>query len=606
MPKIPEHIIDQVRDAADIVSVISHYISLKKQGKNFVSLCPFHTEKTPSFTISPDKQIFYCFGCGAGGNVFSFLMKYEKVTFLEAVQKLAAEVGITLPKYKEDEKKVSEYERSYRAHQFACNFFVKNLEDQFSHLKNYLTKRNIKIDTLKTFQIGYVKDIWDSLHQEVMRKKMDLNIFLSSGLLLKSEKDPTRIYDRFRNRLIFPIHNLSGRIVAFGGRSLIENQNIPKYINSSESPIYIKSEILYGLFFTKEWIRQEDYAIIVEGYMDFIQLYQNGIKNVAATSGTALSENHAKLLRRFTKNIILCFDSDFAGINAALRGGQILFQENLDVRVLILPENEDPDSYVKKNGAPHFFALLKTAQDYFDFKAERLTMSFKGDNVSQQTKIVAELLETLAHHRDPLKRNFYINIIAQKYGLHENTLLEELNKKRRRLIARETEINAQVKTTATPFIASETLTGAWSAEKDVLIILINHIKDVKNFIFKILEDEDFLNEDFQSIYKLIRKNRNKTPDDLIHLVISNIKNDQIIGILTADLLGKIHDPERYLNDCIHRIKITRFQNQIDILRKKLNQLKPESPEFPELLEKINQNLIHIKEIRKFFKADNNR
>jgi DNA primase len=600
MAKIPEHIIDQVREANDIVAVISSYISLKKQGKNYIALCPFHTEKTPSFTVSPEKQIFYCFGCGIGGNVFSFLMNYEKISFIEAIQKLAADAGISLPRYKEDEKKVSEHERLYRANQFACKFYVETLITHLSSLINYFEKRGIQEESLKLFQIGYIQESWDSLYQEILKNKMDPKVFLTAGLLLKSERDPDRLYDRFRNRLLFPIQNVSGRVVAFGGRTLSVDENVPKYINSPESPVYYKGQVLYGLNYSKDWIRQEDSSIIVEGYMDFIQLFQNNIKNVVATSGTALTVDHAKLLRRYSLNCILCYDSDTAGVNAALRGGQILFQENLEVKVLLLPEGEDPDSFVKKNGASSFFALLKTARDYFDFKAERLTQTYSGESISQQTRIVSELIDSLATLKDALKRNFYINLISQKYGLQESTLLSELNKKRKIISSREGMRIDEPKKGKQPQYTPFALTGVWTAEKDVLNILINHLSEVKQFIFEILEEDDFLNQVFKDIFNLIKKHQDKSCEELIHLIISETPEQQIVGMLSADLFSEIKDPERYLKDCIQKIKITKYQTEIDKLRKKLHQLQPEETQYTKILEQINKNLIQIKELRKIF------
>lgn len=601
--KIPEHTIDSIREATDIVSVVAGYLSLKKTGKNYKALCPFHTEKTASFTVSPDKQIFYCFGCGAGGNVFSFLMRYEKITFIEAVQKLAAETGIELPKYKEKEQESSEFEKLYRAHQFACNFFKSNLDKQSSNIGKYFKERSLSPDTLKHFQIGYIQDVWDMLYQEIISKKMDTTVFLNSGLLLRSEKDSSKIYDRFRNRILFPIHNLSGRVVAFGGRTLSSEVNIPKYINSPESAIYNKSQILYGLYFAKDWIRQEEFAILVEGYMDFLQLFQNGIKNVVATSGTSLTAGHARILQRYTKNVILCYDADEAGINAALRGGQILFQENLDTKILILPENEDPDSYVRNKGKSSFYGLIKTAVDYFDFKLERLSNLIGSEGISEQTRIVNELLDSLSPHKDPLKQNFYIHVLAEKYSLQENILIEELRKKRKIVDSRTKEFaqkeansNGPLKTNSIAF------TGAWSAERDILIILLKYLSKVQNVIFDLLDEEDFLNEGFKNVFILIKDKREKASDDLIHSIIPNISDDRIVSILTADLFKDIEQPDRYLNDCIRKVKISRYQNQIDQLRKKLQTYQPTTKEFKQILEQVNENLIHIQEIQRIFTA----
>ncbi|NOQ97534.1 MAG: DNA primase [Calditrichae bacterium] len=600
MPAVPEHIIDRIRDSVDIVELISRYINLRKQGKNYKSLCPFHPEKTPSFSVSPDKQIFYCFGCGAGGNVFNFLMRFEKITFPEAFQKLAAEAGIELPKYQKDEEKSSEYDRLYRTNQFAAEFYHQQLNDDEIRISKYLEKRQISQETISFFKLGYIPEAWDLLFQEINQKKMKIDPFIKTGLILQSEKDTKKKYDRFRNRLIFPIHNLSGRVVAFGGRSLSDEPNTPKYLNSPESPIYNKSQILYGLYYAKDWIRQEDLAIFVEGYMDYLQLFQNDIKNVVATSGTALTEDHARIIRRYTKNIVLCYDADSAGIQAAIRGGQNLFQENLDIRVLILPENEDPDSYVRKNGKSAFFSLLNEAPDYFDFKISQLQKLHGSEGISQKAKIVEELIDSIVAHKDPLKQNFYANLVAQQFNIQENTLVEQIQKKQKIFRSRKRKDVQREQKTVTEEASPLHLTGAWSAEKDVLILLLNHFEEVKNIIFKLLEDDDFQNAPFKNVFSLIRDNVEREKQDLVHWLFSSLDDENVIGLLSAELFHDIEQPDRYLNDCIQKIKITRYQRQIDDLRQKLRQLKPDDPEYNTILQTMNECLIKIKEFRKIF------
>ncbi len=604
MAPIPEHLIDQIRDSVDIVDLISRYISLKKRGRNFIAHCPFHTEKTPSFTVSSEKQIFYCFGCGAGGNVFNFLMRYEKITFIEAVNKLAEEAGIQLPRYQAEEKASSEYDRLYKANHFAAEYFHATLKQHFNVIKDYLVRRGISHDSIDFFKIGYVPDSWDGLYNTIQSKKAGIEPFLQAGLIMQSEKDPNRKYDRFRNRLIFPIYNTSGRVIAFGGRSLSDDPQTPKYLNSPESPIYKKSQVLYGLNYSKDWIRQEGYAIFVEGYMDYLQLFQNNIKNVVATSGTALTMEHAKIIRRYSMDIVMCYDADNAGINAALRGGQILFENNLNVRVLILPENEDPDSYVKNNGSSAFYALIKSARDFFEFKSDYLGKARGLDTVAKRSGIVSEMLETLASHPDPLKQNFYIKYLSDKFGLQENTLLEEMQKKQRTLRSRERNFSERQ-----PSVTSQTrpkipLTGAWSAEKDVIVLLLTHFQDLKAIIFSLLEPEDFLNEAFRNIFVHIRDDLRNSGESPVHTVLSSIEeqegNEEIVGLITADLLKDIQNPGRYLNDCIERIKITRFQTRIDYLRQTLKQTTPENPGFNEILQEINAHLKHIQEIRNIF------
>lgn len=600
MAKIPDHIIDRIRDSVDIVEVVSRYISLKKQGKNFKANCPFHTEKTPSFTVSPEKQIFYCFGCGAGGNVFNFLMRYEKISFIEAINKLSEETGIEVPKFKESEQRVSEYERLYRANQFAAEQFYNHLKNNYKELQGYLEKRGIKEKTLDFFKVGYSPNEWDFLYNIILQEKMALGPFLQAGLILQSEKESSKKYDRFRNRIIFPIHNLSGRVVAFGGRTLSADPDSPKYLNSSESPIYLKSQILYGLYFSKEWIRKEDVVIFVEGYMDYIQLFQNDIKNVVATSGTALTEDHTKLIQRYTKNIILCYDADEAGINAALRGGQILFENDLDVRVLILPENEDPDSYVKKNGPSAFYALVESSEGYFNFKARNLEKSIGGDSISDKSRVVDELLTSIATHSDPVKQNFYVNVIAQRYGLQENTLMQEVIRKQKLISSRQRRYDQSREKSDSAAVKAKPLVGAWSAEKDILIILLKHFSDVKKLIFDIVEPLDFLNDDFQTIFLFIKENQNINSEELLHRILGLELDEYSISLITGDIFREIENPDRYLNDCIQKVKMMRYQKEIDQLHNELKLISPQDSKYNEVLQKVNEILSKIQNIRKIF------
>ncbi len=600
MAQIPEHLIDRIRDSIDIVDVISRYVSLKKTGRNFKGLCPFHTEKTPSFTVSEEKQIFYCFGCGTGGNVFTFLMRYEKITFIEAARKIAEESGIELPSSPQDTQQSSEYDRLYRANQFASDHFQAVLNEHFADIKEYIQSRSINQESLNFFKIGYVQNRWDSLFLRITSQKMKLEPFLKTGLLLQSEKDSSRKYDRFRDRLMFPIHNLSGRIVAFGGRALSDDPQSPKYLNSPESPIYKKSQILYGLYFAKDWIRQEGYVIFVEGYMDFLQLFQNGIKNVTATSGTALTEDHAKLIRRYTSDIILCYDADSAGINAAIRGGQILFQNNLNVRVLILPEAEDPDSYVRKNGASAFLSLLKNAEDYFEFKMERLLRNIEKGNIPRRTTVVNEMLDSLAAHSDPLKQNFYLNVLAEKFGLQESTLLSEIQKKQKIFKSREVRIAERRDVPEIEKVAGYGFTGAWSAERDIINLLLSHLNELKNTVFNVLESDDFLNPGFRKIFIFIRDHQETKQKELMHLVISVSDDQQVTSMISGNQLNEIKNPAQYLNDCLQRVKEMRFQSRIDFLRERFKKLTPEDDDYLSTLQELNFNMTQVQKIRKLF------
>ena len=332
--RIPESKIEEIRSTASIVDMISEYVQLRKRGKNYIGLCPFHNEKTPSFTVSDEKQIFHCFGCHTGGNIFKFLMEYKKISFVEAVQEVAEQLGIPLEYYESAgyEEQQSDQEMLYDINIEAAKYFLNNLlkDNEAETARVYLQKRNIKQQTIRTFGLGYTLRGWENFVNYAKEKKIDLEKAVTLGLAGKHPDG--RYYDRLPGRLIFPIFSPNGRVVAFAGRVLDPNEKGGKYINSPESIIYNKSRILYGLSFAKDEIRRLNKAIIVEGYMDLISLYQNGVKNVVAVSGTALTDEQVQLLSRYTKDVVLLFDADTAGIKASMRSIEILLKRDMEVK----------------------------------------------------------------------------------------------------------------------------------------------------------------------------------------------------------------------------------------------------------------------------------
>ena len=353
--RISESKIEEIRSAANIVDVISGHIQLRKRGKNFLGLCPFHSEKTPSFTVSEDKQIFHCFGCHTGGNVFKFLMEYEKISFVEAVQELAGELGLPLEiEQGISEEKQTEQEILYDINTETARYFSNNLlnSSEGEIAFDYFQNRKIKPGTMRAFGLGYAFNGWDNLLHFLQEKKIDLEKAVQLGLIGRSNEG--RIYDKFSSRIIFPIFSPNGRVVAFAGRILEDKADAAKYLNSPESLIYTKGRILYGLSHAKDEIRKLDKAILVEGYMDLISLYQSGIKNVVAVSGTALTEEQVQLLSRYTKNVILLFDADTAGIKASMRSIELLLKKDFEIKIVSLPQGEDPDSYVNNFGKESF------------------------------------------------------------------------------------------------------------------------------------------------------------------------------------------------------------------------------------------------------------
>jgi len=424
MGLIPQETIDQVLDKTDIVEVVSGYIQLKKSGRNFKACCPFHNEKTASFMVSPDKQIYHCFGCGAGGNVIGFVMKYENMDFPEAVRTLASKAGVHIPEYRQEgEKGPSIGARLYEVNTIAATFYQNTLRStRGKKALEYLKGRDISPDSLGEFRIGYAPQEWDALRKYCESKKVPGGLLRKAGLAIQSEKGRSD-YDRFRNRITFPIFNERGNIVAFGGR--VMDDSLPKYINSPETPLYSKSNVLYGLNFSKRGIRQRGFAVIVEGYMDVIIPFQNGVDNVVATSGTALTPRQVGMLKKYTDTAVMVFDSDQAGEAASLRGLDILVAHGLNVRIATLPRGQDPDSFVRKSGGAEFLELAEKAEGLFEYKLGLLIKKLGEKNIGG---IVDEMLPTISKVDNAVTQSDYLRRLAERLSIHEASLRYEMGK----------------------------------------------------------------------------------------------------------------------------------------------------------------------------------
>ena len=384
---IPDNLIEEIRNKTDIVEVISGYIGLKKVGRNYKTQCPFHNEKTPSFIVSPDKQIYHCFGCNAGGNVFSFVMKHENMEFPEVVEMLAKKAGVVLPRAsgQRGEAANSFANQLYRINELACQFFQEHLIKNGA-AKEYLVSRGIGDETIKKFKIGYAPDSWEALISFFKSKNVPSGILEKAGLAIANDKGSH--YDRFRNRVIFPIMDVRDKIIGFGARVL--DASLPKYINSPETPIYSKGKNLYGLNFSKESIKKEGYALVVEGYLDFIIPYQAGVQNIIATLGTALTTDQLKLLKRFSNTVIMVYDPDEAGEAASLRNLDLFISEDVNVYIAELTDGLDPDGYIRKFGTEDFLKLVKSSKNLFDYKIDKLTKHFNINTTTGKARIAAE------------------------------------------------------------------------------------------------------------------------------------------------------------------------------------------------------------------------
>lgn len=418
--------IEEIKNRVDIVDLVSEYLTLKKAGRNFTGLCPFHQEKTPSFSVNRDKQIFYCFGCGEGGNVITFLMKIADKTFPEAIKDLAEKTGVILPPMssgKEGRQKDSLKEGIINLNLKAAQQFSRNLSSPAgAAARKYLQDRGIAEDIVKQFRLGYVPDTWRSLTDYIEKNGMSLKLAEQGGLIIVGKEGS--FYDRFRGRLIFPIENVFGEIIAFGGRMMEKGE--PKYLNSPESPVYTKGKNLYGLNKAKEEIRKKGFALIVEGYFDLISLWNAGICNVVATLGTALTREHLDLLRRYTVDVVALFDPDEAGRKALDRSLELFLSAEMRARALILPGGYDPDDYVRKFGKEKLEELISRSQSLSDYYIENVLGD--GKTFEDKRDMIKTAMEFIVKINDKKEKDLFIKRIAEKTGLNEELLIKETYK----------------------------------------------------------------------------------------------------------------------------------------------------------------------------------
>jgi DNA primase len=415
-------IIDQVRQASSIVEIASQYTTLKRRGRKWVGLCPFHTEKTPSFTVDEEKQLYHCFGCGVGGDVFSLLMERENLTFPEALKSLAEKYRIPLPAQQRVRPEVLKLEEKlFKINELAVGYFKKNLYSTPEGQKalEYLRKRGLSEETAQTLKIGYALNSWTALLDAFKSKDVPISLLEKGGLVLPGSR-PGEYRDRFRGRVIFPIFSLTGRVVAFGGRTVVDAE--PKYLNSPETPLYSKGKLLYGLNFTKDAIRQEGTAILVEGYTDFSSLYQAGFTNVVASLGTALTAWQVAQVMRFAQRLIVNYDGDSAGRTAMARAVPLGFEKGLNVEVLVLPDDLDPDAFLKKHGGDKYQALLKKTVSGLDFLVDSLAAGARMSVPEEKGKVAHAVVREIEKVPDPIARSEYLRRASAKLGVAEELL----------------------------------------------------------------------------------------------------------------------------------------------------------------------------------------
>ena len=430
---IDQATIDRIISAANIVDVVSEFVTLRKRGVNYVGLCPFHADKSPSFYVSPAKNICKCFACGEGGTAVHFIMKHEQIGYLDALRYLAKKYGIEI-----QERELTEREKQFRddresmfiVNQWAQQYFTQNL---FENLDGrlvglrYFIERGLREETIRKFRLGYALDQRDALAKAAQLAGYQRKYLEKTGLVIADE-DGKRTYDRFRGRVIFPVHSLSGKVVAFGGRILKKAEKTAKYVNSPESEIYHKSDELYGLFQAKQTIVRKDHCFLVEGYMDVIGMHQAGIENVVASSGTALTRGQIRLIRRFTNNITILYDGDAAGIKAAIRGIDMFLEEEMNVKVVLLPDGEDPDSFARSRSASEFGEFIAGHEtDFIRFKTQ-LLLKEVGDDPVKRADLISDMVRTIAIIPNNISRAVYIRECAAMMTIDEQVLINEVNK----------------------------------------------------------------------------------------------------------------------------------------------------------------------------------
>lgn len=438
---IPKQTIDEIFDAAIIEEVVGEFVPLKKRGANLLGNCPFHNEKSPSFTVSPAKGIYKCFGCGKAGNSVNFVMEHEHYSYPEALRYLAGKFGIEIEEEEQtDEQKAATDEREslYIVSNYAAKYFNKQLleSDEGKAIGlSYFLERGYREDIIETFQLGYSPDAWTAFTDEAEKAGHNIKFLDKSGLtIVKGEKK----FDRFKGRVMFPIHNLSGRVLGFGGRILKANDKAAKYLNSPESEIYHKSNVLYGIYTAKKAISKEDICYLVEGYTDVISMYQAGVENVVASSGTSLTEGQIRLISRFTPNITILYDGDAAGLKASFRGIDMILQEGMNVRVVLFPEGEDPDSYAKAHTTEELKAYVTdNAQDFIRFKTSVL-MKEVGNDPIKKAELVKDIVRSIAIIPDQIKRSVYTQECSNLLDIPEQALINETNTILRQNIAKQT------------------------------------------------------------------------------------------------------------------------------------------------------------------------
>ena len=591
-----DEILEEVRSRNDIVDVISQYVTLKRSGRNYFGLCPFHNEKSPSFSVSPDKQIFHCFGCGVGGNVFHFITKVENVSFVESVQILAERANVNLPSVNnfEDEKVAKLKAKVYDVNEFAAEFYHKNLYKPTAKSgQEYIKKRKLDNNTLKAFKIGFSGE-FDELYRALKKEGFGEEEILASGLV---NKNPKGMYiDRYRGRVMFPIQDVRNRVIAFGGRVLDDSK--PKYINSPENVVYSKGRNLFGLNVAKKYnsgvMKQ---ILIVEGYMDAISLFQRGITNVVASLGTALTDAQGRLLRKSAEQIILGYDADGAGQTAIVRGMDILQSMGCDIRILQISGAKDPDEFIVKYGPEKLKKCMDNAISSLEYKVKILKKDLNLENVSDKIKFLNAIAKMLSEEKNNIEREIYIDKISETYKISKEAIYAEINKRMYSASNASSKILEAKPNIIRPKQEEKTDESVSRREQMLIYILINHTKQALNRLKENVELNCIKSEKNREIIKIIydKCTEDENIEQILNLFESEEQINYISGILAYDF--EITDIEKGIEDIEKNYKRESLIKKRDELTLKLNDTSLSRDEALEVGKKLNDIIVELSKIK---------
>lgn len=584
---IPQQTLDQIQERVDIVELVSAQFPLKRAGRNFRALCPFHHEKTPSFMVSPDKQIYHCFGCGEGGDVFRFVMKTEGIDFPDAVRSLAEKAGISLPKREESSEKSSEVARLYEANALAGAYYRNCLLGKEGvAARRYLAKRGLRETTLETFQVGYASPQRNGFLSYARSKGFSEAILLRAGLILKAEDGDLR--DRFRHRVIFPIANGKGRIVGFGGRIL--DQGEPKYLNSPETEIYIKGRELFGLVHSGKSIREKEIAILVEGYLDLITLFQEGVQPVVASLGTGLTREQVRLLKRHTHEIAVVFDPDQAGEAASLRGLDLFLEEGLSVKIATLPGGKDPDEFMREKGREAFWREIEASKALIPYRLDRLgSKSLKSPE--GKSRACKEILPTLAKIGDAVLRSEYIRELAERLSLKEEDLLSELKKVKQPVWGKEV---APLRKEGIPLPPAEAF---------LLRLLLDDEKWIP-FVRERVKVEELSDGRTQKLLKILFERSEKGGTINTARLLTEFQEVVGKGIFSGFIIESLEslDREKALTDCIQKVRHERRSRRLESLEQEIK-VAENAKEGEGRLKKLMEEFLAVRKGTSFYGKD---